>query len=56
MIYHISDCCGERIVFWDEDDCPICPACDEPCETEKVLNLDREDIAYEKARQRGWED
>lgn len=31
MTYEVSDCCGARI-FYDEEDRPICIQCQEECE------------------------
>jgi hypothetical protein len=40
----------------DDDGCSFCWRCGEMVEAEKVIEFDREDIAYEKMRNRGWED
>lgn len=58
--YYISQCC-EATAIYEIDEATgegvwRCDACDEVCEVEKIQYFDRDDIAYEKARNRGWND
>ncbi len=56
MAEFLSKCCGEAA---EQDDFGewICSGCGDPCEVEEVPEpLDRDDVAYLKARFRGWED
>jgi hypothetical protein len=48
--------CREQVDPPDEDGLSYCKRCDEQVEAEKVIDLDRDDIAYEKTRNRGWPD
>ena len=48
--------CREQVPDPDDDGRSFCWRCGEMVEAEKVIEFDREDIAYERARARGWED
>ena len=49
---YVSDCCGEFVKFWDENDTPICPGCGKVCEPSKVLVLTEDDIRLRRAERR----
>jgi len=48
--------CRESVPVPDDRGVSFCERCGEMVEAEKVIEFDRDDIAYEKARNRGWED
>jgi hypothetical protein len=48
--------CRESVPVPDDDGLSFCERCGEQVEPEKVIEFDRDDIAYEKARNTGWED
>jgi len=61
--YHICKVCRYQVEWKLDEEIDDygwwCETCEEWCadeDVEKVIELDRQEIAYKKARRRGWED
>ena len=48
--------CREVVPAPDDRGISFCEGCGEQVEAEEVIEFDRDDIAYERARSRGWPD
>lgn len=48
--------CREPVPIPDDDGLSFCERCGERVEAEEAIEFDRQDIAYWKARGKGWED